>query len=423
MISASQRECDVPAAKHSLPLPGVAVLTGGFDKPYAFGLVTALVSNGISLDVIGSDELDLPELHHAPLIRFLNLYGDRAQGVSIAAKATRVLAFYVRLIRYSLGARPAIFHILWNNKFSFFDRTLLMLYYKLLGKKVVLTAHNVNAGRRDGNDSFLNRITLKTQYRLADHIFVHTAKMKEELAQEFQVRDQVITVIPFGINNSVPSTDLTPGEAKRRLGIAATDRTILFFGNVGPYKGLDVLVAAFQVLAAHNPDYRLVIAGKVRGGCEPYLREIQRAIAAHPSRDRIIQHFQFVPDEDTEVYFKAADVLALPYTEIFQSGVLFLGYRFGLPVVASDVGSVAEDIVEGSTGFLCRPRDPGDLARAISVYFESSLFKKLEGRRGEIAAFASRRHSWDVVADMTGDVYTELYSGKSTRSSQGHGRD
>ena len=56
-----------------------------------------------------------------------------------------------------------------------------MLYYKLLGKKVVLTAHNVNTAKRDAKDSLLNRFTLKTQYQLADHIFVHTEKMSAEL--------------------------------------------------------------------------------------------------------------------------------------------------------------------------------------------------------------------------------------------------
>ena len=61
-----------------------------------------------------------------------------------------------------------------------------MLYYKLLGKRVVFTAHNVNAGKRDSNDSWLNRLSLKIQYQLSDHIFVHTEGMKSEMVSEFQ---------------------------------------------------------------------------------------------------------------------------------------------------------------------------------------------------------------------------------------------
>ena len=75
--------------------------------------------------------------------------------------------YYVRLVRYAATAKPKLFHILWNNKFELFDRTVLMLYYKLLGKSIVFTAHNVNAGKRDSNDSWLNRLSLKIQYQLA----------------------------------------------------------------------------------------------------------------------------------------------------------------------------------------------------------------------------------------------------------------
>ena len=110
-----------------------------------------------------------------------------------------------------------------------------MLYYKMLGKKIVLTAHNVNAGKRDANDSLLNRLTLGIQYRLADHIFVHTEQMKRELLDEFGVRERATTVIPFGINQSVPDTDLTPAQAKQRLGISAGERAILFFGMTNPW--------------------------------------------------------------------------------------------------------------------------------------------------------------------------------------------
>ena len=67
---------------------------------------------------------------------------------------------------------------------------------------------------------------------------------------------------------------------------------------------------------------------------------------------------EFIPDEETEIYFKAADVLVLPYRHIYQSGVLFLGYSFGLPVLAADVGSLKDEIVEGKTGFVFRPEDP-----------------------------------------------------------------
>jgi beta-1,4-mannosyltransferase len=112
-----------------------------------------------------------------------------------------------------------------------------MLYYRVVGKKIALTAHNVNQARRDGKDSWLNRITLRIQYRLCDHIFVHTHKMKDELCQDFGVAGKAVTVIRHPVNDAFPDTELTPAEAKRRLGLRDDEKAILFFGRIRPYKG------------------------------------------------------------------------------------------------------------------------------------------------------------------------------------------
>jgi D-inositol-3-phosphate glycosyltransferase len=384
-----------------------ALLTGGGDKPYALGLASALVAQGIMLDFIGSDEVDSPELHQTPQVTFLNLRGDQRRDVDRARKVLRVLAYYVRLMLYAAKARPKVFHILWNNKFECFDRTALMLYYKLLGRKIVFTAHNVNAGERDGNDSVLNRLTLRIQYRWADHVFVHTKRMKDELAVEFGVPAGKVSVIPFGINNTVPRSELSPLEAKRMLGIDRGVKSILFFGNIAPYKGLEYLISAFAELAATCTDYRLIIAGRPKD-CEEYWRGIQSSIARSGIREHILERIEYIPDEQTELYFKASDVLVLPYSHIFQSGVLFLAYSFGLPVIAADVGSMREDVVEGKTGFVFRPRDSADLARVIRTYFSSELFQDLETRRPTIQAYANDRYSWSKVGAITTEVYSQL---------------
>ncbi len=164
----------------------------------------------------------LPELHNDPHVKFLNLRGDQQTDVGALTKVFRVLRYYAKLIKYAAIAEPRIFHILWNNKFELIDRIVLMLYYKMLGKKVVFTAHNVNISKRDGSNSWLSRWTLKFQYRMCDHIFVHTDRMKEELLSEFGVGNHKVEVIPFGLNRTVPDTALTTLEARQRLGLSPT---------------------------------------------------------------------------------------------------------------------------------------------------------------------------------------------------------
>jgi D-inositol-3-phosphate glycosyltransferase len=389
-----------------------ALLTGCRDRPYAFGLAMALVSKGVYLDIIGSDEIDSPELHSTPNLRFLNFRGNHGKNTNFAEKLLRLLAYYARLIRYAARSKPKILHILWNNKFEFFDRTILMLYYKVLGKKIVLTAHNVNQARRDLKDSQLNRATLKIQYRLCDHIFVHTQKMKGELCQDFDVAERAVTVIRYPIDNAFPDTELTSAGAKGRLGLRDDERAILFFGAIRPYKGIEYLLDAFRLLLADKQaNYRLIVAGEPKKGSEEYLHQIRQSVTRDFDHGRVILKTHFIPDDEVELYLKGADVLVLPYKEIFQSGVLFLAYSFGLPVVATDVGSFREDIVEGRTGFLCKPGDPAELAKAIETYFTSDLFKNLGVRRQELRDYANAHHSSHAVAELTCDAYAKMFAG------------
>ena len=231
--------------------------------------------------------------------------------------------------------------------------------------------------------------------------------MSKELQCDFNVPQSKISVIPFGINSTVPDTTLTSAEARRRLGVEAHSKVILFFGNIAPYKGLEYLVEALNLLASRSLDYRLVIAGRPKN-CPSYWEGIRNRISATELRPRVIERIEYVPDSETEVYFKAADVLILPYTHIFQSGVLFLAYNFGLPVIASDVGSLREDIIEERTGFVCEPCDAADLARCIRAYFSSDLYRELDSRRKEIRDFARERYSWTKVGEITRRVYRSL---------------
>lgn len=382
----------------------VALLTGGGDRPYALGLAGSLIDAGIRFDFIGSDFLESEELRRSPQVRFMNLRGDARPEAPLLRKTLRVVRYYARLIRYAAGAEPPIFHILWNNKLEWFDRTLLLLYYRLLGKRLVYTVHNVNAAQRDGQDSAPNRLTLRIQYHLVQHLFVHTEAMQRQLQDEFGVPQRRISVIPFGINSTVPVTSLTGAQARARIGLEPSAQCILFFGNIAPYKGLSALVEAFALVATNLPRCCLVIAGRPKGS-ESYWAAIRERIETLGLSDRVIERIEYVPDEETEIYFKAADVLALPYTHVFQSGVLFLGYNFGLPAIASDIASFRADVVEGATGFVCAPRDESALAHAIERYFGSELYRDLAQRRDGIRQYAIQKYSWSTVAAITQAVY------------------
>ena len=403
----SDRAVERAARSPARPI-SICLLTGGEDRPYALGMASTLVAQGITTDFIGSDELDAPELHRSSLLIFLNLRGDQSEDAPLRRKVARIVAYYARLAKYAARSRARIFHILWNNKFEHFDRTVLMLYYRLFGKRIILTAHNVNTRKRDSRDSWFNRLSLSIQYRLCHHILVHAAAMKDELIADFGIASQRVSVIPFGINNTSPTTALGRREARERIGLGRWEKTLLFFGHIAPYKGLEYLTAAMSELAKEDKDLRLVIAGRIKPGYAGYWKAIQSEISRAGLGKRIIQHVRFIPEAEVEIYFKAADVVVIPYVEIFQSGVLFLSYSFGLPVIATDVGSLRNDVVEAKTGFLCRRADAADLARAIRSYFASDLYHDLDQHRRTIREFANERNSWTKVGEIIEGVYQRV---------------
>ena len=90
------------------------------------------------------------------------------------------------------------------------------------------------------------------------------------------------------------------------------------------------MIAAFTELLKKDRSYRLLIVGKPKGP-ENYWNEIRQTIVNSDIGDRVIEKIEYVPDEETELYFKAADVLILPYTHVFQSGVLFLATVLDYP--------------------------------------------------------------------------------------------
>jgi hypothetical protein len=210
----------------------VALLTGGIDKHYVYGLATALGSRGAVMDLIGSDELDGAELRGIPSANFLNLRGDQRPDAKIIAKHLRISRHYAKLIRYAASSNQSFF----TSSGTAGSRRLTVrcscFTASSWARRLALMAHSVNKGRRDGKDTRLNRLTLWIQCHLADHVFVHTEKMKSELSGKFGVPESRVTVFPFGINNAIPQTKLSSSEARERLRIRGTEKTILFFGEI-----------------------------------------------------------------------------------------------------------------------------------------------------------------------------------------------
>jgi glycosyltransferase involved in cell wall biosynthesis len=396
----------------------VVLLTGGKDGHYARGLTRALTANGMRIELVGGREEMLgPGDVRGGSVALHDFVGKQDPHASQIMKIARVCAYFVRLFVFAAVTDARLFHILWFRRFARLERILVVAYLRLLRKKVVFTAHNVDDRARDGAKTHLaDRLSLRFLYRAADHLLVHTGAMKEELTSAFDIAPSKVTVVPLGINDVVPAALVTHAEARQQLAVRLDARVLLFFGNIAPYKGVEDLIRALAELVPDDDRFIAIIAGPIRNrGAEAYYRDIERLIIDLGLAKHVMKETRHIPDEQAGLFFKAADVSILPYRRVYQSGVLGLSYAQGLPVIAADVGAMRDDIVDGETGLLFRPGDAGDLAAKIRSFFASSMYRDRDVRERMIAAHGATRFSWSENAERTVSVYAQLLRPREAR--------
>ncbi|HOX25402.1 MAG TPA: glycosyltransferase [Candidatus Krumholzibacteria bacterium] len=190
----------------------------------------------------------------------------------------------------------------------------------------------------------------------------------------------------------------TVGEARRTLDVPAAARVILFFGFIKPYKGLVHLIdAAPRLRDRFGPDgVRILIVGDVYGDRQPYIDRIARSGAA----DVIRFHADYVPDEDVERWFVAADLVVLPYVSATQSGIVQIAWNYDRPVVTTRVGGLPEVVRDGQTGFLVPPGDPAALAEACIRFFDEGHAAAMAGAIGAEKV----EYSWENQAKAIEDL-------------------
>lgn len=162
-------------------------------------------------------------------------------------------------------------------------------------------------------------------------------------------------------------------EAEKTIGIQKNKKSILFFGLIREYKGLDILIEAFSKL---DSSYQLIIAGEPYGSFEKYRKLIDES----PLKDNIYLTTHYIPDSRVGIYFSAADVCVLPYRSATQSGVSSVAYHFEVPMITTAAGGLKETIGDRGTGMIVDRPDPDAVASAIRIYFGDAPAP--EGRPG-----------------------------------------
>ena len=233
-------------------------------------------------------------------------------------KALRLRLIFCKEALAVFVNRFDIFHVQWLKDQRQDYAFISML--KLLGVAVVYTAHdllpNTNASPNDYG-------LLKRIYQKVDAIIVHGQANKDEIVSMFELNPRKIHLIPHGSNDLFyRDKEISKAAAKTELAIDPSRRVILFFGLIKRYKGLEYLVEAFDEIKGRIKDVVLLVAGRLYDRDDEALRYYSGLINQLRTRDDVVCVPDYIPFEKIGLYFSAADLVVLPYTKSYTSGIL-----------------------------------------------------------------------------------------------------
>jgi len=291
----------------------------------------------------------------------------------------------VRVYRAISAFAPDVLHVQENT-----DWRIYLIAMALGYKKVVLTVHDVFW--HPGEDKrWISGQAIRFLRKKAGKLIVHGEYLKEQFSRLSPGHADKTFVVHHGAYSIFRQWD--DGSIKEEKD------TVLFFGRLGQYKGIEQLIEAAPVVKSSVPGLKIIIAGSSTG-MGKHFSHLEKAIEGDPVFE---VHNRFIANEEVPSFFRRASVIAVPYIEASQSGVISIAYAFGKPVVATRVGSIPEVMEDGRTGLLVPPADPDALAQAIVTILQDGELRRSMGDR---ALRKSRTDlSWEAAAKKTAEVY------------------
>lgn len=363
---------------------------------YSFSLINKLKENHEVLFI--SDE----KCYKDDTLKVYNLFnGITDKAIGKVTKALNYIKAWKRIYEICKLEKVDAVHVQW-----FILSPIDCIYLnkiKKLGVSIVVTVHDI----LPFNEKFYDYKSHKKIYDLASQIIVQAKPNIDRINSTFHGIASKVVYIPHG--NFVEHVDIIEKDkARELLNISKEKKVILFFGQIKSVKGLDVLIRAYGELVKKENDEKLLllIAGKV---WEDDFEKYQNIIDEMNISNNVRCDIKYIPDEEIGWYYCASDINVLPYREVYQSGVVHLAYAYKKPVIATNVGSFPEVILDGESGMLIKKDDVLELTKVMKelIYDENRMVNMgILGRE-----FIEENFSWDKIAKQISEIYSSLNRG------------
>jgi len=269
-----------------------------------------------------------------------------------------------------------------------------LLIIKSMGIKLIWTVHNLKQHENTYRDIEI-RYTKKLIF-FADKLIAHCPSAKTEIIKFFKFNNpDKIVIIPHG--NFVPyyTNEMDRSTAQTQLNIGSEKLTFLFLGEVRYYKGILDLIDTFNALPADTA--RLIIAGRSNS------EKLTNEICQNSDRNKnIITRFEYIPDQEIQIYINASDVMVFPYRDILTSGGIFLGMSFAKPIIAPRIGCIKDTFQSNPNCLLYEVNNPEGLYESVK-YALANREKLVE--IGVNNKKLANQYAWPIIGSRTAELY------------------
>jgi len=252
----------------------------------------------------------------------------------------------------------------WMPFFAPALRKIALLLKKKTDAKIIAICHNLIPHEKHSFTQLFTKIFINK----IDRFIIMSESVKSDLLEILP--EAIYKLTPHPIYN-IFGNNIDKEIARKNLNIKAK-KVILYFGLIREYKGLDILLNSIPQIKRELNDIIVIVAGECYEKKEKYYDIIEKL----KIQDSVDLRLKFIPDDEVSEYFSAADVVALPYKNATQSGIIQIAYNFSRPVIVSDVGGLAEIVPNGKVGYIVKPQSE-DFATAIIKFFKEDKFEEL----------------------------------------------
>lgn len=365
----------------------IALISLGFID-YTINLANALSKNGSDILLILPDD-EIQE-HITSVSKNIDIYVYKQPRFYHPKNIFLVHSLFKKISNF----RPDLIHMQGVHPWFPF----IMPFFRIKRLPIIITFHDVEPHL---GENYLHTRLLQWFGRIfANQIIVHGERLKQKMIEKYNIDKTKVHAIPIGEHN------ISPFKKYITEPVEDDGKTILFFGRIREYKGLEYLIKSEPLITKEVPDAKIIIAGH---------GDFTKYEALMMNKNKFIVHNHRISYKEGAELFQKCSLVVLPYIDASQSGVISTAYGFKKPVVVTDVGSIPEIVDNEVTGFIVPPRDVDLLAKSIITLLKN---KNLRLQMGENAYKKLKNDlAWDKIANLTMDVYCMCCTKSTQRNS------